>query len=177
MAVCKDGTQVKCRAVEEEGEIVIIAALWMLVTVTGSGDVGHSMNYKTKHDCEEAKSLALFGLTMEGFKKAETDYREKYLKYEASVKDISYEYSKTHPCWNHKPRLEVETFKGIDFYWQKTEHGYWCPIPSNDPYFSTMGVTWFSDRGEFEMEGPSGPMVGSAHDVKTAECVIQGDDQ
>lgn len=40
---------------------------WTLITVTGEGAVHHSPGFATKHLCEQAKCMALYGMTMEEF--------------------------------------------------------------------------------------------------------------
>lgn len=55
--------------------------MWTLITVTNGGTV-HESQFTTKHSAEEAKSIALTGMTIEENEKADSEYAAWLKKWE-----------------------------------------------------------------------------------------------
>lgn len=80
--------------------------MWTLITVTNGGDVSHSTGYLSKELCEQAKSVALTGMTIEQNKAADEAY-------EKSVKEAADRWREAHPP--RKPSTPAD-FKIIEWH-------------------------------------------------------------
>jgi hypothetical protein len=163
------------------------AILYMLITVTGQGDVHHSQGYQSLHACEEARSLAVYGETVEQFKKADDDLAR-------AEKEYRDDFYKTHPPRKPKDKDErryVEEEKEL-----RAKGGYsfgssWSPCRRGDicglsmtrdfliqdepgPYIGNgFSDSYSSDRGEWVQDVHQRMRIKYPTDVKAAECVRQ----
>lgn len=155
------------------------AFLWMLITVTGGGTVGHSTGYPGKHYCEEARSIALYGRTLEEEAAAAAAYEKAQYKREAAFRAAEKRWFASHPCLRYEPKEKAlmppynDGYEGFNVEYKKTPHGYWCPVDVGGSWSSGMVMISTPEAGGFYTYENGQAVTHQASDVKTAECVIE----
>lgn len=140
-----------------------LSQTWTLITVTGAGQVNHSRGYETLFMCEQAKSLALTGMTIEQNKAAD----EAHAKARADWEDA-------HP-WR-EPREQWER----DF--AKSGSSASCSNGYSTWHFSDgkiregypsdgMSASYSENKGEWCEWVRGTAIIKRRHDVKHAECI------
>lgn len=135
----------------------LAALTYTLITVTYGGSVAHSGGYDTLHMCEEARSLATTGMTIEAKKASDDAYKV--------ARDKEYaEWRATHPSREPKNDSERSLVKSGIISWggsagggHTCDDGKICDDPNMDGYFLGWGK------------------VNEPGDTKVAECVIVPD--
>lgn len=147
------------------------AILYMLITVTTQGDVHHSHGFKSLHVCEEAKSVVIYGKSIEH--KAADEAKAK-----ADTKARQDTWARAHPP--RKPD-SVEESRIVEF--EKRDRGattshITCPPPEHpfhvttdlliqddDPADVKCGISNWAEIGD-KMSSGCNPDA-----IKSAECV------
>lgn len=145
----------------------MIITVFTLIIVTFGGDVGHSRGYETLQTCEQAKSLALTGRTIEQNKAMD----EAYDKAQA---DQAARWREANP-----PRVPTEA-----------ERKKWAgQLFSSAPYSTigkdgliydypgggmmVVGPGYNPNQGESVVWERGGYTLKHKYDVKNAECVVE----
>ncbi len=138
---------------------------YTLITVTNAGEVKHSRGFETLEMCEQAKSIALTGMTIEENKAADEAYakrqREKEAKWRAA----------------HPPRVPTDEERAR---WAGTlfQTGHYCTIGEDGLLYEWYGETWIGPSyrpqdGESVEFIRGGHVLKHRHDIKYAKCVIE----
>lgn len=104
---------------------------YTLITVTHGGDIRHSRGYESLHMCEQAKCLAMHGLTLE--QKAERDAEVERQRKEAA------------DAWRAAHPARVPTAKEREM-WRGTIScsGPYCTIGADGLLYEWPAAGWFS---------------------------------
>lgn len=153
----------------------LAAIAWALITVTGGGTIGHS-EFRSKPLCEEARSIALYGETVEERAREAAAYEAWLGNLRANQSRLNAAWLKKHPCLRtpHDSAFGPSTILGEEvFSYARTPHGWYCPIETGSVGGIPGGPGYSPDRGEFPIFDAGGfsYRVGGAGDVKTAACV------
>lgn len=153
----------------------LAATAWALITVTGGGLIGHS-EFRSKPLCEEARSIALYGETVEErVREAAVANLRFNARWQIEAR-LDAAWLKKNPCLRrpHDSAYGPNTETGATiFFYERTPHGWYCPV-ADGTVWSVMGGPGYSpDRGEFPIFDAGGLTyrVGGAGDVKAATCV------
>ena len=144
--------------------------VYTLITVTYGGEVNHSRGYETLHMCQQAKSLALTGMTIEQNKAADVEYEQRVAKNEA-------EWRAAHPP--RKPVTE-DDFRMVEhakdgcgmlastgpFERANPDDGLIYLRPASPSHHMSSGC------GSVEYSRGGWRRLGKHH-IKVAECVIE----
>lgn len=142
---------------------------WTLITVTGAGAVHHSRGYSTRELCEEAKHIALTGMTKD--EAAKRTAAERTRREEGRQRDKEWE--ETHPP--RLPENEEEKklvamrpiFKG-DIQIVRRANG----LVQEYRREYGEGIVYNPNEGEFLAHVGGRNVIRHRHDVKHAECVL-----
>lgn len=136
--------------------------MWSLITVTNGGSVNISAGYPTKSLCEEAKSIALTGMTIEQNNEADAVYEKAQADWEAS-----------HPWREPKNKSEAALSKFIG----SSSNGYNTLISDGhgkvrDGYPSGgMSMSYNPNDGESVQYVRGGYRLLHKTDIKYAHCI------
>lgn len=152
----------------------LAATAWALITITGGGTIGHS-EFRSKPLCEEARSLSLYGETVE---ERAREAAAASLRFNAMMTDrarLDAAWLKKHQCLRspHDSAYGSNTETGATiFFYERTQHGWYCPVAVGPVEWGLGGQGYSPDRGEFPIFDAGGRAyrVGGAGDVKTAAC-------
>lgn len=128
-----------------------------LITVTYGGDVGHSRDYRSLRMCEQARSLALTGETLEQAQQR----RDAILKAQQERDD---EWKKAHPprtptAKDLKTCADLRGKKGTI-----VQNSAYCTIEQDGLVHEYRGPDWWTSGAEMSAGPPNGR-------IKHAECV------
>lgn len=142
------------------------AMAYTLITVTYGGDVSHSRGYETLEMCEQAKSLALTGMTIEQNKAAD----EAYAKSERDW-DEAHPWREPKDDWERKAvasGINGSMNNGGPISWAFDGKGQIKEMRGGG-----ISPSYNSNRGESVQYVRGGWVMKHKTDIKHAECIIE----
>jgi hypothetical protein len=145
-----------------------LAIIYTLITVTYGGEVHYSRGHETLRECEQGKSLALTGMTIEQNQAADAAYKK-------SFEDWEKEHPWREPEDDWERKLVANGASGLFIgggpIQLEVREG-----KIKEHIGSSFSPSYNSARGEDAVWVRGGWAMKTRNDVKVAECVIIPDD-